>query len=78
MTKNHSLRQILNAGPTNVRFTKVDGTVRNMLATTRSDLFTYEAKGSNTPEKAGTIRVWDLEKKAFRTIIENQVINFTA
>lgn len=74
-----NLRDALAQGEVNVKFRKVDGTVRDMRATTNGGLFTYEfrtANGAGRPEPAGLIRAFDLDKGEFRSIREDSVISF--
>jgi len=57
-----------------VQFIKKDGTVRNMVARTG---VTVGVKGTGHPvsQEAMVIRIWDVQKKAFRCIPLNR-INF--
>lgn len=71
-----TLRQTLATGAVRVRFTKSDGTDRIMLATTKPEMITYEfneSTGTAKPENPNLIRVWDLEKNAWRSIREDRV-----
>ena len=71
-----TLRNALAQGTVNVTFTKADGSRREMRATTNQALFTYEPRGSEIPEPAGVIRVWDLDSNGWRSIREDRVISF--
>jgi hypothetical protein len=74
-----TIRDALEAGPVNVRFTKADGTRRDMRATTRKDLINYTFRtpeGENTQAPAGVIRVWDMEKSEWRSIREDRVLSW--
>lgn len=74
-----TLSKALEAGPTTVTFTKVDGTKRVMRATTRKDLikYTYRTKeGAATPAAEGVLRVWDLDKNEWRSIRADSVKSF--
>ena len=74
-----TLRDALAQGEVNVKFRKIDGTVRDMRATTNGSLFTYEfrtAGGAARPEPAGLIRAFHLDKGEFRSIREDSVISF--
>ena len=73
-----TLRDALAKGEVNVKFRKIDGTVRDMRATTNGSMFTYESRtdGAVRPEPAGLIRAFDLDKGEFRSIREDSVISF--
>lgn len=74
-----NLRDALAQGEVNVKFRKVDGTIRDMRATTNGSLFNYEFRttdGAGRAEPAGLIRAFDLDKNEFRSIREDSVISF--
>jgi len=74
-----TLAKALEAGPTTVTFTKVDGSKRVMRATTNASLikYTYRTKeGASAPVAAGLIRVWDLDKNEWRSIRTDSVKSF--
>lgn len=61
------LRGHLNYGPTQVTFTKKDGTERTMNCTTKSELVeAYEKKTDRAPNEE-TCFVYDLDKLAWRS-----------
>ena len=75
---NSSLREVLNAGKTaNVTFRKMDGTMREMTVTTNPANIAYESKGTGRTETPGVIRAWSIEDNGFRSIKEDNVIEFT-
>jgi len=70
MTK---LRNALKTNAVIVNFTKADGTERVMRATTNPELIKGKKVIDTWYEAKGTIIVWDLDVKGFRTIKESRV-----
>ena len=69
-----AVRKCLHDGPTKIVFTKVDGTVREMICTLNADILEEhdalpkESKdGSKRKVNEAVIRVYDLEKKDWRS-----------
>jgi hypothetical protein len=70
-----SLENLINSlqqGVVEICFTKVDGSDRTMLSTTRPDYINYEfmqkTKIPNNTASSAVIKVWDTEKGAWRSI----------
>jgi hypothetical protein len=76
------LKTLLNESkdPVQVSFTKVDGTIRNMLCTNNFDLIPKEfhPKTSEIPKtyNPNNVRVYDLENNGWRSFIGDKVISF--
>ena len=81
-TMNTELKTLLNESkdPVQVSFTKVDGTIRNMLCTNNFDLIPEEfhPKGSDKPKayNPNIFRVYDLENNGWRSFMIDKVISF--
>lgn len=74
------LKQALSNGRVKLTFRKVDGTIREMNATTNHLLFNYTRKSTklkNEP-KTDLITVWDLDKDQWRSFKETNVIDWKA
>lgn len=73
-----NLKDVLNAGYATVTFTKADGSNRVMECTLRHDLIpeANRPKGeSQIKENLDTIRVFDIEKNAWRSFRVDSVIS---
>lgn len=77
---NYDLLSLLLIGPVRVTFTKVDGTERKMLCTQNLEYVPEDnipnSKDCYTTKQSGVIRVFDLEKKAWRSFREDSVISY--
>lgn len=63
------LTDILKAEDCTITFTKIDGTDREMKCTLRQEVISeYVKKGGKISENTDCIRVWDIEKSAWRSI----------
>ena len=76
-----SLMNMLKNGAVQVSFTKVDGTIRNMLCTTNYNLIPEPPKQSEPSDKnrkksEDTVAVWDLEKSGWRSFRKDSVVSF--
>lgn len=60
----------------NVKFTKVNGEERDMICTLQADKINYESKGTETQPNKEVIRVWDVNKEAFRSFKVDNVTYF--
>ena len=61
-----------------VRFTKVDGTVRDMRCTLKAELLPDAGESEETTKKTvneSVLPVWDLDKKAWRSFRVDSVID---
>ncbi len=59
----------LHKGVTNFTFIKKStGLDRKAIGTLNADLFSYESKGSNAAKNPFTVKFWDLQKNAFRSL----------
>jgi len=74
-----TIKRALAKGKCQVTFRKIDGDVRNMLATLNEDLIPKKALpiGEGRPEKVGLVRAYDLELKGWRSFYVDRVRNFT-
>jgi len=70
------LKTTLLGGVCNIRFTKVDGTIREMRCTLKSDLVP-ETESSDKERKVNesVLPVWDLEKEGWRSFRIDSVID---
>jgi len=59
------LQSLLESGPQTFRFEKKDGTFRTMTATTNSS---WIPEGTVKQDNKKVIRVYDIQKKGFRSI----------
>ena len=81
-----TLRNSLAHGVVQVKFTKADGSQRNMRATTKNDLIAVGDRHSESEKLMETadmpyntvIKAWDTEKCAWRSIREDRVIDWHA
>lgn len=78
-----SLKDLLKAGAVRVEFEKANGELREMLCTTKQDLYEdkYEFKGGSTKAydpDSNIVTVWDLEKEAFRSFNTDRVLGWSA
>lgn len=73
------LLEQLRAGPTKVKFTKVDGEVREMNCTLNEDLLPSQTQKDNAvqsrKENPNVQSVWDLDKQAWRAFRWENVIS---
>jgi hypothetical protein len=66
------LQSALKSGVAYFKFTKADGKEREAIGTLHPVNFQYENKGSQSIQKPGLVKFWDVEKRAFRSFnIEN-------
>jgi len=79
MTKKE-LEKYLTKTTSKIRYQKLDGSVRTMICTTNWDVASKDSK-FNPPKgtkkrksKTRDITVWDLEKRAYRSIIPENVL----
>lgn len=77
MNSDTGLIYALKNGPVEIKFIKLDGSVRTMIATTNTDLFTYNHVGSPIQHDPNIVRVWDLMNDGWRSIRLNSVISWT-
>ena len=59
-----------------VVFKKVNGEERDMICTLQADKINYESKGTETQPNKEVIRVWDVNKEAFRSFKVDNVTYF--
>ena len=71
------LRSHLSYGPTQVTFTKKDGTVRTMNCTTKSELVEAYEKKTDKPPNEETCFVYDLDKQAWRSFRYDSITGVT-
>lgn len=74
-----SIKQILLNNVLVVKFTKKDGTVRDMICTLNPSLLPTVEKSDKEPMKENleVIRVFDLEVKEWRSFRLNSIMNFS-
>ena len=74
------LKQALSNGRVQITFRKVDGTIREMNATTNDLLVAYTRKSTKVQvkPKSDLITVWDLDKNQWRSFRETSVIDWKA
>lgn len=74
------LKQALSNGRVQITFRKVDGTIREMNATTNDLLVAYTRKSTKVQVKPKNdlITVWDLDKNQWRSFRETNVIDWKA
>lgn len=76
------LQKLLKETVVELRFKKVDGTVRNMICTLRTDLLPVlpppdpDKPVKERKESELTLRVFDLEKKEFRSFRKDGLIDY--
>lgn len=72
------LKSALRNNKIEIKFTKIDGTKRTMIATLDSTKFTYIGSGKKSlkPKNDEIISVWDLEKNDWRSIKKNSIISW--
>lgn len=71
------LKTILLGGVCDIRFTKVDGTIREMRCTLKSDLVPApeHKPESNRTVNESVLPVWDLDKEGWRSFRIDSVID---
>jgi len=70
------IRSQLQHSVMNVKFTKTDGTVREMVCTLLESLAFYEKKtDKQKPENNDVLAVWDIEKHAWRSFRVDSIIS---
>ena len=69
------IRSMLQASPCVVKFTKADGSIRDMLCTLHSDYINYKTAGKSKPDPEGMYTVWDIESDGWRRFNANKVIS---
>lgn len=74
------LRNKLAAGPVNVKFEKRDGSIREMRCTTNELLIPRdkEPKNAHITINSDQVRVFDLDKKEWRSFNIQNLLDFTA
>jgi len=72
-----SIRSQLHQSVMNIKFTKTDGSVREMICTLQESFtIPYEKKTEKQkPENNDTLAVWDVEKNAWRSFRVSSVIS---
>lgn len=75
MNKAELLRLLLKKGKVSFTFQKKDGSVRHAVGTTNAGFYTYERKGNGNPTPADMVVYWDLEKDAWRSFHEAQLVS---
>lgn len=72
-----SIRSQLNQSVMNIKFTKTDGNIREMICTLQeSFIWPYEKKTDKVkPENNDTLAVWDVEKHAWRSFRLDSIIS---
>lgn len=71
------LERSLARGPVEIRFIKLDGSERLMLATTNREHFVYENRGSGPDHTPGILRVWDLMNEGWRSVRVDRIISWS-
>jgi hypothetical protein len=76
--QNEYLKQALHKGIVNVTFVKRDGTERKMECTLKQDLLPQEEIKEQTREpNPNVLKVWDLEKSAWRSFRYDSILGFS-
>lgn len=76
--QNEYLKQALQKGAVNVTFVKKDGTERKMECTLKQDLLPQEEIKEQTREpNPNVLKVWDLEKSAWRSFRYDSILGFS-
>lgn len=76
--QNDYLKAALQKGPVNVTFVKRDGTERKMECTLKQDLLPQEEIKEQTREpNPNVLKVWDLEKSAWRSFRYDSILGFS-
>ena len=73
----NTLRTALQNNICNVTFRKLDGTVRNMRATTDTTRFSYESKTTGERKRNDNVTVmWDVDKAQWRSMRNDTLISW--
>ena len=73
----NALRAALQSNVCNVTFRKLDGTVRNMRATTDATRFSYESKTNVERKRNDNVCVmWDMDKQQWRSMRNDALIEW--
>ena len=74
-----NITEVLKANVAEVRFTKSDGTVRNMKCTLKEDLVVHYEKKTDRKKEANTeiVPVFDLEKNEWRSFKVDSVLSIS-
>lgn len=76
--QNEYLKAALQKGAVNVTFVKKDGTERKMECTLKQDLLPQEEIKEQTREpNPNVLKVWDLEKNAWRSFRYDSILGFS-
>ena len=76
----NTIQHRLQQGVVQVKFIKADGSERVMLATTCASLLLNLVPDPEKPRRAatpGVLRVWDTEKRAWRSIVESRILEWS-
>lgn len=63
-------------GTVKISFRKSNGEITERLATLNTNLFEYENKGTDRPNRAGNIKFWSITDDAFRSCRIERLISF--
>jgi len=63
-------------GTVTISFRKSNGEITERLATLNTNLFNYESKGVDRPNRAGNVKFWSIPDNAFRSFRIERLISF--
>ena len=79
MSQKPEIKDLLQTKILRVKFTKTDGTERDMICTLKSDLLKEHVNKTDRKKKENenVLSVWDVEKDAFRSFRLDSLISYS-